>query len=213
MSSIDTEDRGIFFVDGPGGTGKTYLYRALLATIRSQKKIAVATTTSGVVASIMPGGRTAHSRFKIPLTIDNGAFCTFTKQSGTTKLLWAASLIIWDKVIMIKRQGVEALDNSLRDIMDRPELPFGGKTVVFGGDFRHVLPVVRRWSRAQVVGASLRMSYLWDSMRHLKLVRNMRAKSDPWFAEYLLRVGGGSEEATVDDEIRLPHDICVSYTG
>ena len=79
MSSIDTEDGGIFFVDGPGGTGKTYLYIALLATIRNQKKIAVATATSGVAASIMPGGRIAHLRFKIPLTIDNGAFCTFTK--------------------------------------------------------------------------------------------------------------------------------------
>jgi primosomal protein N' len=79
MSSVDTEDGGLFFVDGPSGTGKTYLYRALLATIHSQKKIVVATATFGVAASIMPGGRTAHSRFKIPLTIDNGAFCTFTK--------------------------------------------------------------------------------------------------------------------------------------
>ena len=117
-------------MDGPGGTGKTYLYRALLTTIRSQKKNAVAIATSGVAASIMPGGRTTHSRFKIPLTIDNGAFCTFMKQSSTAKLLRAASLIIWDEVTMIKRQGVEALDNSLRDIMDRSELPFGGKTVV-----------------------------------------------------------------------------------
>jgi hypothetical protein len=79
ISSIDTEDGGLFFVDGPDRTGKTFLYRALLATIRSQKKIVVATATSGVAASILPSGRTAHSRFKIPLTIDNGAFCTFTK--------------------------------------------------------------------------------------------------------------------------------------
>ena len=35
MSSVDTEDGGLFFVDGPGGTRKTYLYRALLATIHS----------------------------------------------------------------------------------------------------------------------------------------------------------------------------------
>ena len=97
MSSVDTEDGGLFFVDGPGGTGKTYLYRALLATIHSQKKIAMATATSGVAASIMSGGRTAHSRFKIPLTIDNGAFYTFMKQSGTAKLLQASSLIIWDE--------------------------------------------------------------------------------------------------------------------
>ena len=79
MSLVDTEHGGLFFVDGPGGTRKTYLYRALLATIRSQKKINVATATSGVAASIMPGGRTAHSHFKIPLTIDDGAFCSFMK--------------------------------------------------------------------------------------------------------------------------------------
>jgi hypothetical protein len=80
MSSVDTENGGLFFVDGPGRTGKTYLYRALLATIRSQKKIVVATSTSGVAASIMPSGRTAHSHFKVPLTIDDGTICSFTKQ-------------------------------------------------------------------------------------------------------------------------------------
>jgi hypothetical protein len=114
---------------------------------------------------------------------------------------------------MMKRQGVEALDNSLRDIMDCPNLPFGGKTVVFGGDFRQILLVVRRGSMAQIVGASLRMSYLWDFMRHLKLVRNMRAKNDPWFAEYSLRIGGGSEEVNDDGEICLPNDICIPQTG
>jgi hypothetical protein len=41
----------------------------------------------------------------------------------------------------------------------------------------------------------------------------MRAKSDPWFAEYLLRIGGGSEEANSDGEIRLPDDICIPQTG
>jgi hypothetical protein len=164
MSAVDSDHDGLFFVDGPGGTEKTYLYRALLATIRSQNKIVVATATSGVAASIMPGGRTAHSRFKIPLTLDDGAFCSFTKQSGTAKLLRTASLIIWDEVTMMKRQDVEALDNNLCDIMDRPNLPFRGKTVVFGGDFRQVLPVVRRGLRAQIVDASLRMSYLWNSI-------------------------------------------------
>ena len=102
LHAIDRQRGGIFFVNGPGGMGKTFLYRALLATIRGQGKIAVATATSGVAASIMPGGRTAHSRFKIPLKIDDGAICGFTKQSGTTKLLQAASLIIWDEASMTK---------------------------------------------------------------------------------------------------------------
>ncbi|PWZ06841.1 ATP-dependent DNA helicase PIF1 [Zea mays] len=213
MSAVDTDQGGLFFVDGPGGTGKTYLYRVLLATLRNQGKIAVATATSGIAASIMPGGRTAHSRFKIPLTIDDGAVCSFTKQSGTAELLRKASLIIWDEASMTKRQAVEALNNSMRDIMGRPALPFGGKTIVFGGDFRQVLPVVRKGSRAQVVASSLRMSYLWESMSHLKLVSNMRAKNDPWFAEFLLRVGGGTEETNSDGDICLPDDVCVPYSG
>lgn len=212
LAAVDTKKGGVFFVDGPGGTGKTFLYKALLATIREQGKIAVATATSGVAASIMPGGRTAHSRFKIPLSIDNGAYCTFTKQSGTAKLLQTASLIIWDEASMTKRQAVEALDNNMRDIMGQPDVPFGGKTFVLGGDFRQVLPVVRKGSRSQIVDASLRRSYLWDMLRHLKLVRNIRAQSDPWFAEYLLRIGNGTEEVNADGNIRLPDDVSVSFT-
>ena len=114
---------------------------------------------------------------------------------------------------MAKRQSIEALDISMRDIMGRPGLPFGGKTIVFGGDFRQVLPIVHKGSRAQIVAASLRSSYLWESMCHLKLFQNMRAQSDPWFAEYLLRVGGGTEEANNDGDVRLPDEVCVPYTG
>ncbi|XP_021312013.1 ATP-dependent DNA helicase PIF1-like [Sorghum bicolor] len=41
----------------------------------------------------------------------------------------------------------------------------------------------------------------------------MRAKNDPWFAEYLLRIGGGSEEANCNGEIHLPDDICIPQNG
>jgi ATP-dependent DNA helicase PIF1 len=100
----------------------------------------------------------------------------------------------------------------MRDIMGHPGLPFGGKTIVFGGDFRHVLPIVHKGSRAQVVASLLWMSYLWESMSHLNLVSNMRAKNDPWFAEFLLRVGGGTKDTNSDGDICLPDDVCVPYS-
>ena len=50
-------------------------------------------------------------------------------------------------------------------------------------------------------------------MRHLKLIRNMRAQSDPWFADYLLRIGGGTEEVNEDGNVRIPDEICVPYSG
>ncbi|XP_066395672.1 uncharacterized protein [Miscanthus floridulus] len=50
-------------------------------------------------------------------------------------------------------------------------------------------------------------------MCHLKLIRNMRAQSDPWFADYLLRIGGGMEEVNGDGDVRIPDKICVPYSG
>jgi ATP-dependent DNA helicase PIF1 len=119
----------------------------LIATVHSEGLIAVATATSGIATSIMPGGRTAHLVFKITIKISAGSICKFSKQSDTTNLLRRAALIIWDEVAMTKGRSVETLDRSLQDIM-RSELHFGGKVMVFGGDFRQVLPVVPRGTRA-----------------------------------------------------------------
>ena len=201
----------VFFVDGPGGTGKTFLYKAILARVRSEGLIGIATATSGIAASILPGGRTAHSRFKVPITLKENSTCTFSKQDSTAKLLRMASLIIWDEAAMIRRQAVECLDRSLQDIMGCT-LPFGGKVMVFGGDFRQVLPVVPCGNRAQVTDASLQRSYLWDNMHKIRLTRNMRAQTDPWFSSYLLRIGNGTEETIRDDYVRLLEDIVIGYT-
>ena len=137
--------------------------------------------------------------------------CSFTKQSGTAELLRRASLIIWDEAVMTKHLCVETLDRSLQDIMECG-LPFGGKFMVFGGDFRQVLPVVTRGTRAQVTDATLQRSYLWEKIRKIRLSRNMRVQSDPWFLNYLLRIGNGTEEMIGDDYIRLPDDIVIGFT-
>ena len=51
---------------------------------------------------------------------------------------------------MAHRQAVEAVDRSIQDIT-KLNLPFGGKIMILGGDFRQVLPVVRRGTRAQII--------------------------------------------------------------
>ncbi|KAG5528988.1 hypothetical protein RHGRI_029599 [Rhododendron griersonianum] len=181
-----------FFIDGPGGTGKTYLYKALLAAVRSQRKIALATATSGVAASILPNGRIAHSRFKIPIG-EGKLACNVTKQSGLAELFKATSLIIWDEATMAKKQTIEALDTMLQDITNNHNL-FGGKVVVLGGDFRQVLPVIPKGTREDCVNASLIKSYIWQHLNKYKLKTNMRAQFDPSFSEFLLRVGNGIEK-------------------
>ncbi|GAA0171615.1 hypothetical protein LIER_41192 [Lithospermum erythrorhizon] len=58
---------GIFFVDGLGGTGKSFLYNVLLAHIRSKGYIVLIVVSLGIASSGFLDGRTTHSRFKIPI--------------------------------------------------------------------------------------------------------------------------------------------------
>lgn len=92
---------------------------------------------------------------------------------------------------MQHKHCVEAVDRTLRDIRDNPN-PFGGITVVLGGDFRQILPVVPKGVREEIVSASLRRSYLWDEIQVLTLNLNMRLNtSDPRnadFANFLMEV-------------------------
>ncbi|KAG5546078.1 hypothetical protein RHGRI_018302 [Rhododendron griersonianum] len=209
LQAVKNSDGTCFFVDGPGGTGKSFLYRALLATVRSTKGIALATATSGVAASILPNGRTAHSRFKIPLERDGKITCNVGKQTGLAKLLRATSLIIWDEASMAKRQTIEALDDLLRDITEVNSL-FGGKVVVLGGDFRQVLPVIPKGTKEDCIDASLVRSHIWVSLTKFTLKENMRARTDPAFSKYLLKVGNGEESRNLNDEIAIPPSMIIS---
>lgn len=134
--------------------------------------------SSGIASLLLPGGRTAHSRFSIPLTPDEFTLCNFSGGSDVAQLIEESSLIIWDEAPMMSRHCFESLDRSLSDIIKTGYgKPFGGKVVVFGGDFRQVLPVINGGSRAQIVMESLNASYLWEHCKFLKLTKNMRLLS------------------------------------
>ena len=100
----------VFFIDGPGGTRETFLYYALLAIIRSRQMIVVVKTTLGVASSILHGGQTSHSMFKILINVDNSNLCNISKQSGTTEILRIEKLKIWNKTH--KEWVIETLDRT-----------------------------------------------------------------------------------------------------
>lgn len=210
LNKVDANVSGMFFIDGPGGTGKTFLYRALLGNVRSRQMIALATASSGVAAGLLPGGQTAHSKFKIPLEICSDTICNISKQSALAELFQLTKLIIWDEAPMVNRYAVEALDKMLRDVNNN-EFPFGGKVVVLGGDFRQILPVVQRGSKDDVIAVSLVSSYLWPLFTKLRLSENMRARLDTSFSKYLLNIGDGIEKKHSCNMIQLPPNITIDF--
>ncbi|XP_074271087.1 uncharacterized protein LOC141595011 [Silene latifolia] len=206
MGHIQSSKPGAFFIDGPGGTGKTFLYKALYAEVRMMGEIFLPTASSGIAAANIPGGRTTHSQFKIPLECDISLACDVPKQSSLAALIRSTSLIIWDEASMSKRQNIESLDHLLRDLCDPNQL-FGGKVVVFGGDFRQTLPILPRKSQHEVVEASLFSSHLWPRLIKFSLTENLHAKDDPEFAKFLLALGNGELQTKECENIELPDGI------
>ena len=141
ISSVCKRHSFVYFIAGHGGTGKTFLWRAILARLRSQDHIVLAVASSGVAALLMPGGRTAHSRFRIPLDIHDRSICSIGRGTLLAALIQKTSLIIWDEAPMTHRFCFEALDRSLRDLLSANDAsnaakPFGGLPILLGGDFR-----------------------------------------------------------------------------
>ena len=106
----------------------------------------ICVASSGIASPLLLGGRTSHSTFKIPTEIHEGSTCSIGKHSDLAELIKAADLVIWDEASMQHRHIHEAVDRSLRDIRHCEDKPFGGLTVVFGGDFKQILPVIVKGS-------------------------------------------------------------------
>jgi len=169
------EPTGAFFLHGPAGTGKTFLYNCLCSHFRSQGKIVLCVASSGIAAQLLPGGRTAHSRFKIPLPNDTNAVCNITRNSFLGGLIRRTSLIIWDEVPMQHKACFEAVNRTLNDVCNTGDHQlFGGIPTVLGGDFAQILPVIRRGTMISTVLASIQHSSIWHRLRILKLKTSMR---------------------------------------
>ncbi|XP_057720896.1 uncharacterized protein LOC130935256 [Arachis stenosperma] len=216
---------GFFFVYGFGGTGKTFLYRILSARLRSEKKIVINVASSGIASLLLPGGKTTHSMFNIPVELTEDTVCRIKKDSPKAEVFQIVDLIIWDEAPMTNKLAFEALDRTLRDIMvsvsDRNKnLPFGGKVVVLGGDFRQVLPVIPKGSRAEIVMASINSSVLWKYCEVLRLTKNMRlgigfeqstAQELRLFSDWILQIGEGRCGTVVNDKlfVDIPSDLII----
>jgi len=215
---------GIVFLDAPGGTGKTFLINLLLAKIRQSDKIALAVASSGIAATLLPGGRTAHSTFKLPLNLarEENPVCSIKKNSGTAILLQQCVLIVWDECTMSHKLAFEALNTSLKDLRENNRL-MGGITLLLSGDFRQTLPVIPRGTPADEINACLKSSFLWPSVEKLHLQTNMRAAvlgdgTAVEFSRRLLSIGEGrfpvsphDGQCSVDDIATIVQSIQELY--
>lgn len=186
-TAINTDSPAAFFLQGSAGTGKTFLYSVICNYYRAQGKIVLCVASSGIASLLLPGRRTAHSRSKIPLILDDHSVCNISKNSPKADLIEFTSLIIWYEVTMQHRQWFEAVHRTFCDIMgvsNDIDCIFGNIPMLMGGDWAEILPVVKHGTRPQIIHATLQSFFLWHKIQVLFLKDNMRVIDTPEYQAY-----------------------------
>ena len=130
------------FITGKAGTGKSTLLKHFVA---NTKKQCVVLAPTGI-AAINVGGSTIHSFFRLPfrpIMENDEEIHRFAKSSEKFKILNKLDTLIIDEVSMLRADIIDAIDQSLRLNCARPDLPFGGKQIIFFGDLFQLEPVVQ----------------------------------------------------------------------
>jgi len=209
---VDNNTGGLFFLDAPGGTGKTLMYIYTVLDIHkhiSRCDIALALASSGITATLLDGGRTARSALKLPLNLNriDSPSCNISRFSAMGKL------IVWDECTMAHKKSLQALNFTLKDLRRNNNI-FGGLKILLAGDFRQTLPVIPRGTPADEVIACLKASPLWNNVKTLSITTNMRVQlqkdqSAVQFSKHLLAVANGKVPVdTTSGLFTLTNDFC-----
>lgn len=180
-----------------------------------QDEIALATASSGIAATLLNGGRTAHSAFKLPLDLhcSDNSTCNLSKRSGMAKVMKTCKVIVIDEVPILHKEAIGALDRTLQDFRENHQL-MGGALILMAGDFRQTLPVIPKSTPADELNACLKASPLWRHVEQLTLTTNMRVHllqdtSAQAFAQQIMDIGNGritTHPAT--NEMSFPMNFC-----
>ncbi|GBO40093.1 hypothetical protein AVEN_68648-1 [Araneus ventricosus] len=70
---VDEASTETFSVNAFAGSDRSFLFNALIRSVRGLGEIVVPIAWTGIAAIILEGGRTAHSRFKLPVPISDNS--------------------------------------------------------------------------------------------------------------------------------------------
>uniref|UniRef100_A0A8R1EBT5 ATP-dependent DNA helicase n=1 Tax=Caenorhabditis japonica TaxID=281687 RepID=A0A8R1EBT5_CAEJA len=113
----------MIFVDGPGGTGKTFCYNAIYHRLVSQNRSVICVAHAGIAATLLPFGCTVHRKCSIPIEVSDEMTCNISLDLPEVIAIENASAIIWDEACMTDCRIYHAVSILLPLIREEPNLP------------------------------------------------------------------------------------------
>ena len=161
--------------------------------LRSESKIALATAFSEIAATLLTGGRTLNSTFKISLDLYamDVPICSIKKGTALCRVIQEGKATVVNEAPMTYKLAFEALDQTCEDLTGK-NLPMGWMCMLLCGELRQIFPVIQDGARSSRL--LLKKSFLWDHVVVKHLHTNMRVdlKGDEAageFADQLLAIG------------------------
>jgi hypothetical protein len=202
IASIDNEHEcNVFTLLASAGCGKTIFANGLASNLRAQGRTVVCVAASAMAAMLLIGGATAHSTFHIPIPANETTACNLSYEERES--LKRVSLIIYDECSMVHADVANTVERTLRDVM-RNQRPFGGKTIVWMGDFKQLLPVVR-YGKGH--NHTIQTCSWWKLATKLTFSKNWRAVQNPSYSSFLEDLGNGR----LDKVVPPAECRCTSY--
>ena len=149
-NGINYKNSKCYFIDGPGGSGKSDLLNSIITYLYQEKVSVLPVAWTEIAANLLINGRTSHVTFKLPLNINDESTCNISPNSEYEIKLRKVKVIIWDEITMTSKHEFEAVNKLFRDICENNKI-FGGKLILVLGDFRQTLPIVKRGNRTKIV--------------------------------------------------------------
>lgn len=200
LAAVENGKGGIFYIQASGGCGKSFWANGVCAALRVAGYKPIVVAASGLAATVLDGGRTAHSVFGIPLEVDEHSWCSC--DSPTRAAISLSDIVLWDECSMLHVDAANCVNRSMQDWTKSPA-SFGGKVMVFMGDFQQLLPVVRGGSGDS---ATIMEADWWNQVTILKFTRNYRS-DDAEYCSMLHQVGTGAWSEVSIPEERVTTDL------
>ena len=200
------------FLTGKAGTGKSTFVHYF--TTKTKKKTLLLSFTG--IAAVNIGGQTIHSFFRLPfkpLLPRDKEITKFKDHWNNKKIIQSVDTIVIDEVSMLRSDILEAIDYSLRINGGNPDLPFGGKQMVFIGDVYQLPPIVTSDSIEQELFKSIYTSeYFFDApsfqtLNPIKIeLTKVHRQKDSVFIETLNKV---RDYSIIQSEVDDINDKCL----
>lgn len=191
---LSRSPKGITFVHGKAGSGKTYLIRRIEAMVSG----CVVLAPTNLAASLYREGKTLHSFFNpgfdsLDLGFQDPENISEQRADAMRAKLEGVRLIVFDEISMVRSDTFEMMHRLCQEAKGK-RLPFGGIPVAVVGDLFQLPPIVTDEATYEYLKKEYGGIYFFDShvirdnidsIRLFELEKSYRQQADPRFTALL----------------------------